>query len=540
VFDSGDRTINGGCVATTDPRSALAGAEIFQRGGNAADAAVASAFAACVAEFSLVSIGGAGIATVRPPARERAAGARDAISYDFFSVAPGLGRPAPDPHDLELLPVTIDFGVAKQTFHCGSASAAVPGLVAGLGHIWKKHGRLPWAELLQPAVRLAKAPLTLSGELWEVARIVASVFEVSPETRAVFLPDGRFDNIRGWVQADLATTLERLAEAGADDFYRGDIARQFAQDQKERGGLITPEDLSSYQVLELEPRKVRYRDAVVALPPGPSWGGRLIAYALALLADVDLAAAGRRTPDYMASLAEVMRAADRARREHSRDLDALADPEVIEHGRAQVRAALRRNEAISPVDSLPGGMPCTSQISAVDPEGMAVAITISTGVGSGTMVRGTGILLNNMLGEQDLNPDGFHKRPPGARMSTMMSPCIVERPNGGHMALGSAGSNRIRSAVLQAVSNWVDFGLSPHECVNNPRMHFENDILQVEEPEVGLTEQLIARGYEVIPWPKINLYFGGANAARLTSDGTLSGSGDRRRQGACELVLPKK
>jgi gamma-glutamyltranspeptidase/glutathione hydrolase len=533
-MSKGTTRIVGGCVAGSDPRTVEAGAEMLRAGGNAADAAVAAALAACVVEFSLVSIGGAGIATVQPAPGDPAGD--QPICYDFFCATPGKGDPKPDPASIDLSPVTIDFGVQKQTFYCGPASIGLPGVVAGMGRISRKHGRLPWKELLQPAIALANSSIRVSEIMWPIVLTVEPVLRLGPEARRIFAPTERFAN-DGWRQSDLAGTLERLAEAGPDDFYSGDVARAILADLPGRGCLINEQDLATYEVLELKPNRVQYRDAVVSLPPGPSWGGRLIRFALELLESVDLSAERHpRSPLHAIALAEAMRFSDRARRENSADLDRLGEMSVIQDGRARLNAALHAKHAGAAEESLPGGMPCTTQVSAVDSDGLAVSTTISTGVGSGTVAKGTGILFNNMMGETDLNPDGFHTRPAGARMSTMMAPSLANRADGSRMVLGSAGSNRIRSAITQALGNWLDFNLPVDACVNNPRLHFENDVMQIEAPEPGLLEDLAARGYEIVPWPKTNLFFGGVNAVRIEADGRLSGAGDRRREGACQVV----
>lgn len=562
-------TVPRGAIAACDPRTAEAGAEMLRRGGNAADAAVAANFAAGVVEFSLTGIGGSGIATLHlPPAPEAGAPARD-VAYDFFSTMPGLGadpRRHLDPARIDFRPVAIDFGSAVQTVMAGLASVAVPGLVAGLGHIHARHGRLPWADVLEPAIRLAREPLFLSPIMQEVAEMIEPLVLLSGESRRIFSPRGRFvQDPEGIVQPELAATLERLAADGAAAFYRGAIADRIVADGAEHGGLITAEDLATYEVLELEPWRVAYGDRVVLLPPGPSWGGRLIAFTLALLNVAPLAATTFRSLDHAVLLAEAMCWTQRRRRETHPDLDRLADPDLLDATRRLfLETATERARLARTAPPLASGPPNTSHISVVDADGMAVAITSSTGFGSGMAIRGLGVLANNMLGEPDLNPLGYHALAPGARMSTMMAPCIVERGGEVDLVLGSAGANRLRSAIVQTIIHHVDFGCDVNEAVNLPRLHFEDDLLHVEaSDDPDLVAALGAAGYDVKAWPSKSLFFGGCNAVsrgvgappaaaasgRASSGehrgiaghdpnapGELRAAGDRRREGAAIIV----
>jgi gamma-glutamyltranspeptidase/glutathione hydrolase len=184
-----------------------------------------------------------------------------------------------------------------------------------------------------------------------------------------------------------------------------------------------------------------------------------------------------------------------------------------------------------------GGFRSTTHISAIDASGLSVAISTSPGATGGYVIGETGILTNNILGERDLSPAGFHSLPPGTRLSSMMSPTIVDAAAGQRLVLGSAGSSRIRSAIFQVISNVLDWSLDADTAVNSPRVHFEDDRLQLEHGYLSDTaDALDERGYQVARWREKNLYFGGAHVALRHPDGQLSGAGDVRRGGAVVRV----
>jgi gamma-glutamyltranspeptidase/glutathione hydrolase len=485
----------GGAIAAGHPSTARAGADVLRAGGNAVDAAIAAVCVSLTAEPGLTSLGGGGYMLVAVPGGEQ-------VALDFFVAAPGLG--GPPGRAAELLPVSVSFGDAVQVFHVGPASVGAYGLPAGLCEAARRFASRPLAELVAPGAAAARAGVPLTPEQAYVVEILMPIYETTPDCRALYEVDGRVveggDIVRN---PELAGTLERLGEEGERPFYEGDVARAVLARLEGEGSLLTAQDLAAYRALARDPVRVPYRGREVLTTPPPSAGGVLIAYALALL---------ERAPG-PASTDQVVAAMEAAQAERT--------PEFVEGLDDEDFAA----EFLS---SRLGG---TTHVSVLDGEGMACSVTCSNGEGSAILVPGTGIHLNNVLGEQDLNPHGFHRHPPGRRMPSMMSPTIVLAGGAPELVLGSGGSNRIRSAILQTVLNVVDRGMTADEAVRAPRVHFEDGIVY-SEPGVDL-EGVEASGHTVSRFRAPNLFFGGVHAVQ--SD-PLAGGGDPRRGGAVEVV----
>jgi gamma-glutamyltranspeptidase/glutathione hydrolase len=335
---------------------------------------------------------------------------------------------------------------------------------------------------------------------------------------------------------DLARTLEQLASEGAEAFYRGELARRISEAVRAGGGRITEVDLASYRVIRRRPVRAGYRGAEFVSNPPPSAGGLLVAFALAVLDRLRTTAA-HGSAEAISALAEAMREATHARggsfvSELYRGgaTRRLLAPERIQEAALAVRTRVRasvREEA---------GVPSTTHISAVDADGNAASLSSSTGCGSGVIVPGTGIQLNNMLGEEDLNPGGAVTRV-GERLTSMMAPSLVLVGGKPRLVVGSAGSIRLRAAILQIVVNVLDHGMSVAEAIDAPRVHLEGDILQLEGGvDEAVADGLERDGYDVTRWSARNLYFGGASAVVLRESGGLEAAGDPRRGGAGVVV----
>ncbi|MGZ4191572.1 MAG: gamma-glutamyltransferase family protein [Solirubrobacteraceae bacterium] len=490
-----------GVVAAGHPGSARAGADVMLAGGNAVDAALAAMLASFACEPLLTGLGAGGYMLVVAPDQEPAL-------LDFFVEAPGRGSALPQRS--ELIPVPVSFGDAVQMFHVGAASVGTFGMPAGVCEAARRFGRVPLERLVGPAVALAREGVPLNPQQAYIIEILGGIVTSTPEAAALFAPNGRLlragERLR---QPELGDALERLGAEGSRPFYEGDIGGAIAGWLSERGGLVTKEDLAAYQVVDREPLRVSYRGREVLTNPPPSAGGILIARALAMLD-------GAASPPSIVQVVEVM---ERTQSERTPDfLAGLDDPEFV-------RAFLAR-----PV----GRLGSTTHIAALDRDGWACSVTCSNGSASGVIVPGTGVHLNNMLGEQDLNPLGFHRHPAGRRMPSMMSPTIVLRDTRAELAVGSAGSNRIRSAVLQTIIRSIDDGLEAQEAVEAPRVHFEDGMVYTE-PGVDVSV-LEDAGREVSPFRERNLFFGGAQAASLDPTEGFSGGGDPRRGGAAIVV----
>jgi gamma-glutamyltranspeptidase/glutathione hydrolase len=506
-------------VASGHPLTARAGAQALAMGGNAVDGACAAAFAAAAAESPLTGPGAGGFLLVRTPAGE-------ATLLDFFVAVPGLG---PDGRRLDAADLdhfTVPFGGADQVFHIGPASVAVPGMIAGLGEAARRFGRLPLGELVGPGARLARDGVVITSQTEYLHEILHDMLVATPAAAAVYAPGGR--HLRAGERLrlpDLAVTLERIGREGAESLRDGPLARELLSGLTAMGGLVTAEDLASYRVIERAPLEVAFRGMTVLTNPPPSSGGPLIA---AALAEVEDGPPARDAVDHYRAVSRAGVTANALRGERFDDL--LREEDSMERLWAlRSQGGPAGSESRKPAGS-------TTHISAIDAEGGVASLSSSNGSGSGVVVPGTGILLNNMLGEEDLNPGGFGLLSPGVRMTSMMAPTVVLRDGEPVLALGSAGSNRLRSAILQTLVSVVDGGMTASQAVRRPRVHPEGEGLDVEGgvPDEALAA-LAADGHDLRRWSEANLFFGGVSMARR-ANGILEAAGDPRRGGAAAAV----
>ena len=485
----------GGVVAAGHPETAAAGAEVLRAGGNAVDAAVAAVAASLSTEPGLTGLGGGGYMLVVTPEGE-------ATLLDFFVEAPGRGI---DPSErAELVPIAVTFGDVTQIFNAGPASIGAYGVPAGLDEASRRFGSLPLSELVAPAVRLARDGVALNAEQAYVVELLGEIVRSTPECARIYAPAGELLVEGGVVrQPELADALERLGREGAEPFYRGDVAAAVVEWLDGRGAMLTAADLAAYTATAREPVRARYRRHDVVTNPPPSAGGILIAYALWLLE-------GERGEPSPARLVEVM---ERAQAERTPEfMEGLTDAGFLDR-------------------FLSSRMGSTTHISVMDADGRACSVTCSNGEGSGIVVPGTGLHLNNMLGEEDLNPLGFHRHPPGRRLPSMMAPTVVVGDAGAELVLGSGGSNRIRSAILQVIVSVLDRGMDVAEAAAAPRLHAEDQVVYAE-PGVD-TAKLEDQGRAIARFRELNLFFGGVHSVRRDpATGELSGGGDPRRGGS--------
>jgi gamma-glutamyltranspeptidase / glutathione hydrolase len=528
-----------GVIAAGDSQTAAAGAAILQQGGNAVDAAVAAAFASFIAEVGVVHLGGSGLAQLFDPHTG------ENVVYDFFSDMPGLGRARPV-SALNFERVRIDYGAVTQEFFLGRGSVAVPGNIAGLCRLATDYGRLPLPTLLAPAIRLAEAGTELAPFQVDTCRLLEPLYTHTAGMRAIFAPHGRIiqDGERLFIP-DLAPTLRALAAEGEAYARHGALAQAILADQAGRGGLLTATDLESYQVKQLTPLRLPYRDYDLLLPPPSSTGGVLVAFALKLLAAGHGAEWRHGSAGHLRLLLEIMAATNRARSYWEDMVESLPAAEASSRFLADtftdpVVAELRQTM----VSGRPSALGAeadqrnfTSHLSVIDGDGLAVGLTTTAGESAGYVVPGTGYIPNNMLGEADLHPHGFHSRPPGQRIPTMMTPTIVRQDGRIKMVVGSGGSTRIRSAILQTLNNFLDYRMPLAAAVNAPRVHLEDGVLQCEKGyEPTAVAELEAMGYQVNGWPKRSIYFGGAHSVAVDDSGRLVAAGDNRRGGAAIII----
>src|SRR4051794_11706886 len=486
-------------VAAGHPLTAETGARVLREGGNAIDAAVAAVLASWVAEPLLTGPGAGGYMLVAAPDEEP-------TLLDFFVEAPGRGAD-PDAR-ADLVPAEVSFGDAIQVFNCGAASCGAYGLPAGLAAALERWGSKDAAALAAPAAALARRGVALNAAQGYVFEILEPILVSTAEARREFAPGGRSlregDVFRS---AELGDTIERFGAEGAAPFYTGDVAAAVVDWIEPRGGQLTRADLAAYEAIARAPVHATYRGRDVLTNPPPSAGGTLIALAMARLDERGCGPQGPSVTDLVAVMAETQ---------------AERTPEFLA-GLAETGFAER---------FLASRLGSTTHISVLGGAGRACSVTCTNGEGSGLVVPGTGIHVNNVMGEQDLNPLGFFTFPPGRRMPSMMAPTVVLAPDGQvELVLGSAGSNRIRSAILQVVVGVVDRHEHARDAVLAPRVHFEDGLVYTE-PGVD-AEALRAAGHPLVAFRSRNLFFGGAQAVERDRDtGALSGAGDPRRGGA--------
>lgn len=461
-----------GLVASGHPETTAAAVEVLRAGGNAFDAVLAAGFAATVAEPCLTSLGGGGFLLART-----AAGGD--VLFDFFvaspaGVAPGSG---------DMVPMPIRFDRAVQVFHAGPASVAVPGVLAGYLHVHERLGRLDLARVVAPAVRLARTGVVVNRFSAQLIALLEPILTLTAEGRARFAPVGPV-----------------LAEG--DTFVDPDVAG-FLQDVGEGAvaavpvvGPVTEADRAAYRVVEREPLRLAYRDALVLTNPPPSFGGSLVAHGLSRLE----AMGGARPADHAEQAVAV-----------AETLVAMAQ-ERVRFGSGTSRG--------------------TTHISVADTHGNLAALTTSNGSGSGVFAEGTGVQLNNMMGEDDLHPGGLGTATPGARIGSMMAPTMVLRDGRRPVAVGSGGSERIRSTLTQLVVDLVDHRLSLAASITKPRLHWDGERIQVEPGLPAAVLAALATRWDVNEWPAQDLYFGGAHGVALPDEAV----GDHRRGGVGAVV----
>jgi gamma-glutamyltranspeptidase/glutathione hydrolase len=481
-------------VAAGSAEAVAAAVVALRAGGSAVDAALAAAFASAVSEPVLSSLGGGGFLLHAP------AGG-DPELLDFFVVVPGRGGSSRRPH---VETVAVDFAKAgpaasasTQVFNGGWGTVAVPGCLDGYLDAHRRWGRLPLADVVAPAADLARKGVRLSRVQRAFLAIVSELMLLTPESRDLFT---RTESDGWYVNPAYADLLDELAAGRvvrqADAAYAGPLLEAAL----DRGGLLTADDLGGYAPELRVPLSASRRDVTVATNPAPSAGGPIVLDALVRLGDNDGA----------------------------------VDWATLAAAQADAVEAHRRRGTV------PTG---TTHITVVDAEGSFAALTTSNGSQSGAVVPTWGVTLNNMLGEEDLQPG--EPLPPGARMGSMMAPTLLTWSDGRRAALGTGGSERIRSAILCVLARMIDAQDDVASAVAAPRVHVSGDGTVHVEPGMAPADLLALGGLvarrrwpAIDPWPTTNIYFGGVHAVNRDADGTVTAVGDARRGGAAAVVLP--
>ncbi len=496
-------------VASGHTLVSKAAAAILEAGGNAFDAVVAAGFASTIAEQTLTSLGGGGFLLGHSVKHNQD------LFFDFFVDTPGLGR-NDTLHDPHFFPVTVQFSGAPQDFNVGLGSVAVPGTVKGLLHIHRRLGRMPLQEVVQPAIELAKGHRANERQAYFL-QLLYPIVTLFPEGRALYGEgEGYIKEGDQLVNRDQANFLKQLVSDRGDSFYRGDIAKAIDHDMKQGDGLLTREDLANYEVIERKPLKLPYRDATFITAPAPSIGGVLIGLSLYLLSKEGKPEYGWGSPSYLLNTTRLMQEVEKLREE------GITTASELE------RFIGKEERVLKSVENLRLFSRGTTHVSIADRDGNCASMTCSNGEGSGYFAPGTGVMLNNMMGEDDLHPEGFHASPPGQRVGSMMSPSLLVRDNVVKLVIGSGGSKRIRTAINQVVTQVVDFDKHLQEAVDAPRLYWDGKCVQIE-PGFGENELAeLTRRETINIWDHIDVFFGGVHGVVPGKEG----AGDPRRGGA--------
>ncbi len=512
-----------GAVAAGHPATAAAGAEILCEGGNAVDAAVAAVTTSFIAEPVLTGAGGGGFMLI-------AGAGKTPQSIDGFARMPS-GHAA---GTSSLKPVPIDFGDTVQTFHIGQASVATPSLLAMLFEAHRLHGRLPLKEVLTPGMEAARNGIRLNALQASFISLLEPILTDTEATRALHAPTGELPGEGDlFSNRDLANILEMLSIEGIGEMYHGDLGRQTVA-ACAPGGLLSMADMQAEQVRICAPLKAPLLGGELLTNPPPSSGGILIGYSLAVLERLQSEPVSR-----LVKIAESLRSASLLRLDgFDQQIYTPGFGRELLHNEQLERACMDICQRLGqlPDHTLPepaNRHGSTTQVSIIDRDGMAVSLTSSNGEGSGIVVPGTGIHLNNMLGEEDINPLGFHALPAGTSLSSMMAPSIFMQHGSPRLILGSGGSNRLRGAIIQVLAHSVMQEADIETAVHAPRIHNEGMQLDVEPGLLNdsLRQQLQDIGWQIREWKQQSVYFGGVHAIAMCN-GDMTACGDPRRGGA--------
>lgn len=502
-------------IAASNPLAAEAGLRLAEQGGNAVDAAVAAILVSTVCEPGVCSLAGGAFATVAP------SDGSAPVTVDGNVEMPGRGLPA-QRFGRGVREIRTDYG-GGVTMTVGHGSVATPGALAALDLAHRRYGRVPWREVVRPAVEAARDGFPLRrASAYYLGYVHDSVFGWHPDSRAALhsadgapLPEGALVHV-----PHLADSLELIASQGAAALHGGEVGRLVAADMTAHEGLVTGADLAAYAPVVRPALGIDMGSWHLATNPAPAIGGVVLAAMLELLGDRPRSG---WSPVDVAYLVDVQEAVLRLRVEH---LD-ITDDRVAAAAAllATVRSAERR--------LLPTAA-STVNVSVVDDAGGACAVTASAGYGSGVMTPGTGLWLNNCLGEPELNRGGLHALPPGERLPSNMAPTVGRSDEGAALAIGSPGADRITTALVQVLAGFVNGGLGLQAAIDQPRLHValpEGGVLVEHEEDASLPPL----GRPTRSHHAQAMYFGGVGAALRRGDGALEAAGDPRRAAAVAI-----
>ncbi len=500
-------------VASGHPLVSEAAAEILREGGNAFDAIVGAGFVSTVVEPALTSLGGGGFLL------SHQADSGEQIFFDFFVDTPGkgLGRDVNEPH---FFPVTVDFLDSSQDFNVGLGSVAVPGTLKGLLHVHNRLGRMGLSDVLSPAIGHARGHI-LNKKQVHFLTLLKPIMTLTDAGKALYLANDKYiDEGDMLINNGAADFIASLVYGGEKEFYHGDIARQISDEMKNGDGLLSFEDLDTFTVVERKPFSLPLKKYRLVTSPAPSMGGALIGLSLSLFERNNPEAMQWGRGDFLEGLAGLMTEV-----EVLRNKGVIDEVKVREH-LAGVDTVERQNTSSRLFSR------GTTHISISDKNGNCASMTCSNGEGSGYFAPGTGVMLNNMMGEDDLHPDGFHSSPAGQRVFSMMSPSLLLEDGEVKLVIGSGGSKRIRTAISQVVSQVIHYNRDLQQAVDAPRLYLDGNVLHAEPGFAADEINRIPSCYKLNLWREKDVYFGGVHAVIPG----LTGAGDSRRGGAVREV----
>lgn len=491
-----------GMVAAGHPQTASAAIRAFEEGGNAFDAAVAALLATFATETCMSSLGGGAFANVVTADGK-------AQVFDFFCQTPQYKRPE---NEIEFYPVTISIGDSKEDFHIGRGASGVPGTVAGIYAMHENLCTLPLHILTEPVIEIAKNGAYIDDFQALDFQILKAILEVDETASNIWFKDNQLlKEGEHLYMPQLADCIDNLVREGQSFFYKGEIARKVAEEYARNGGQLTRKDFEDYRVRITPPLRFNYRNKTVLTTPHPSIGGALIALGMNELGKSNVKYHHQEVA-HVKTLYEV----------YTYINDLHANPEKLE--------GELHKYGLSSATAETGKRGSTTHFSIADEHGNAVAITSSNGEGNGYVIPGTDIMMNNMLGEAALLPNGFHSWKENTRLTSMMSPTIVlDAQNKVEIVTGSGGAGRIPGVILQVLHYLIDHRLDVHDAVHAPRLHLEHGMLNLE-PQLADDLSSISIKGNINRWAEPALYFGGVHTIYCKNN-DYEAAGDERRWG---------
>ena len=496
-------------VATTSQLAADAAREVAEVGGNAVDCALAAALLTINTEPGVCALGGSAFITIWRDGD-------DPVTVDGNVAVPGKGL-ADDECRKGAVEVTLAYGGGITTL-VGPGSVSVPGTLAAMEDAWKNYGSVPWRSIFEPTIRACRDGFALSGACRYYLGYSGDIIFGRSEDghKALHRDDGSLIDAGETVLIPhLADSLDAIANEGARIFYEGEIAQAIANHCRSGDGMLTLEDLRSYRAVERTPLMSQIGAWQLASNPPPAVGGAVLTAMLLACADLDIE---HWDAGALAQLIQSQRACLDFRQ---RRLDLAED---VGKEAAQLVEAARSGRLLSRWTSA-----STVHTSVVDDSGNGCAITASSGYGSGEMPDGTGLWLNNCLGEIELNRRGLDAGPPGARLPSNMAPSVARR-DGAVLAVGSPGADRITTAMQQFLINYLQIGMPLADAIAHPRVHVDTSGEEIQlkaEPDLDLPDTDLP----VTVFPELVMYFGGVGAAVFDDEAGFDVAADPRREG---------